>query len=260
MKRLSLLVLPFTLFILAAPAAAKDSQPQYRTIVVKHFTLASGVGRSETFTDTFANGMIEELQKMKLAALVQADPAVIAPADAPDSIVVEGKILSFQTGGFMVPGKVGVEFDIYRASDHALVKQLSPTLYYKPTPMNNDSNLGKWLGGQGAQVVKQSLKNVVLSSIPAAPPQPASAAAPAPAAASPAPAVESATIQFLSLPDGAEITLDGNFAGNTPSTMKVKPGSHSIRIVKAGFAPWERTIETSAGDALTVTANLAPGQ
>jgi hypothetical protein len=258
MKRLSLLFLPLILCIAAAPAAAKDSQPQFKTIIVKHFVLASGVNRSETFADTFTNGLIEELQKMKYAAQVLADPAAVAPADAADSLLVEGKILSFQTGGFMVPGKVGVEFDIYRASDHAVVRQLTPTLYYKPTPANNDQNLGHWLGGQGAQVIRQALKNVALASIPAAPPQPAAAPAPVPAAAAAAPAPATATIQFLSQPDGAEITLDGNFAGSTPSRLTVKPGSHSIRIVKATFAPWERTIDTSPGDSLTITATLTP--
>jgi hypothetical protein len=57
-------------------------------------------------------------------------------------------------------------------------------------------------------------------------------------------------------PAGAEITIDGNYAGNTPSLIKLKPGTHSIRMTMHGYAPWERSIETAAGESRNFAATL----
>src|SRR5215831_19432595 len=41
-------------------------------------------------------------------------------------------------------------------------------------------------------------------------------------------------------PPGADITIDGNFVGSTPSTVNVAAGEHEITVQKKGFAPWTR--------------------
>lgn len=65
-----------------------------------------------------------------------------------------------------------------------------------------------------------------------------------------------ATCQVSSEPSGAEITLDGNYAGSTPSQLKLKPGAHSVKITKKGFEPWERSIKVEAGESRTISAEL----
>ncbi|MGO9274757.1 MAG: PEGA domain-containing protein [Terriglobia bacterium] len=60
----------------------------------------------------------------------------------------------------------------------------------------------------------------------------------------------------MSQPDGADITVDGKYAGNTPSTLKLPPGDHAIKIEKPGFKAWERTITVSPGSEVTVSATL----
>ncbi len=67
------------------------------------------------------------------------------------------------------------------------------------------------------------------------------------------PAETGAKIEIVSKPEGADIELDGNFAGNTPSTVGVKPGEHTVKVIKKGYKPWERTITTSSG-----TIKLSP--
>ena len=57
-------------------------------------------------------------------------------------------------------------------------------------------------------------------------------------------------------PNGADITVDGDYAGNTPSQIKLKPGVHSIKIAKKDFAPWERSIKVEAGESRNVAAEL----
>jgi len=50
--------------------------------------------------------------------------------------------------------------------------------------------------------------------------------------------------------------LAGKYAGSTPSTLKLVPGDHTIKVEKAGFRGWERTITVSPGSEITVSATL----
>jgi hypothetical protein len=54
-------------------------------------------------------------------------------------------------------------------------------------------------------------------------------------------------IAVTSTPAGAEIEVDGAFVGNTPSTVGVSAGDHSIAITKKGYKPWERKIKVTTG-------------
>jgi hypothetical protein len=77
----------------------------------------------------------------------------------------------------------------------------------------------------------------------------------APIGASPA-APATAELDITSKPDGAEISIDGNFVGNTPSSVIVTCAQHTISIRQAGYHVWERTISTSGGK-VNLTATLA---
>ncbi len=70
-----------------------------------------------------------------------------------------------------------------------------------------------------------------------------------------APAGQPATVTIKSDPDGADIELDGSFIGNTPTTLQIPPGPHSIAVVK-GSAKWERLIQIQPGANLTLNATL----
>jgi PEGA domain len=47
--------------------------------------------------------------------------------------------------------------------------------------------------------------------------------------------VELATVVMKSDPDGADVLVDGKFAGNVPSTMQLPPGDHMISNGEAWF-------------------------
>jgi PEGA domain-containing protein len=57
----------------------------------------------------------------------------------------------------------------------------------------------------------------------------------------------STEIAFTSSPDGAEIELDGRFMGNTPSTIGLPGGEHTVRISKRGYRTYEKRVHTSGG-------------
>ena len=80
--------------------------------------------------------------------------------------------------------------------------------------------------------------------------------APAPVqVASEAQASTSSDVSVTSNPAGADIEVDGAFVGDTPSTITVTAGDHTISIKKPGFTPWERTVKVSGGK-IQISAEL----
>jgi len=57
-------------------------------------------------------------------------------------------------------------------------------------------------------------------------------------------------------PAGAEIYLDEQFVGSTPSILAVAPGKHAFRVHAAGRADWSRQLNVLAGSDLTLAATL----
>jgi hypothetical protein len=55
-------------------------------------------------------------------------------------------------------------------------------------------------------------------------------------------------VLVMSAPDGADIEIDGSFVGNTPSTVEIAAGEHSVVIKKAGYEIWERKLKATGGD------------
>jgi hypothetical protein len=66
------------------------------------------------------------------------------------------------------------------------------------------------------------------------------------------------TIIISSRPDGAEIFVDEKFHGNTPATLKIPAGSHSIVLKFPGRADWKRTLEVLKSSKVTLRATLDP--
>ena len=66
----------------------------------------------------------------------------------------------------------------------------------------------------------------------------------------------SAKLQIESTPPGADIEIDGNFAGNTPSDVQVSDGDHTITIKKSGFKDWERKLKINSGSNVHLNAEL----
>jgi hypothetical protein len=78
----------------------------------------------------------------------------------------------------------------------------------------------------------------------AQPERPPVAAPPAPPVPAPPP---QASLVIDSVPTGADIEVDGAFAGSTPSTVSVAPGSHQIAVKKKGFTDWTKTLNVTGG-------------
>ena len=56
------------------------------------------------------------------------------------------------------------------------------------------------------------------------------------------------SLSIDSTPPGAEIDVDENFVGSTPSTVPVPFGSHQITVKKKGFTAWTRKMNVTGGN------------
>ncbi len=61
-------------------------------------------------------------------------------------------------------------------------------------------------------------------------------------------AVTETRVEITSSPAGAEIEVDGKFMGNTPSSIHLDPGEHTVTVTKDGYAGWQKTIKVTGGN------------
>jgi ATP-dependent Clp protease ATP-binding subunit ClpC len=64
------------------------------------------------------------------------------------------------------------------------------------------------------------------------------------------------TLEILSAPPGAEIEVDGEFLGHTPSKVRLAVGERTITITKEGYKPWHRTILVLLESRQTISVDL----
>jgi hypothetical protein len=62
-------------------------------------------------------------------------------------------------------------------------------------------------------------------------------------------------LNINSTPPGADIEINGNFVGNTPSIVEVDSGKNDVKVTKKGYSPWSRTL-TIKGGTITLNAEL----
>jgi hypothetical protein len=65
-----------------------------------------------------------------------------------------------------------------------------------------------------------------------------------------------ATVVITSEVQGADIEINGAYAGSTPTTLKLLPGQYNL-VVRNGAQVWQRVLQVSAGSAITVNAMFA---
>ena len=56
-----------------------------------------------------------------------------------------------------------------------------------------------------------------------------------------------AELEVISTPVGADIEIDGNFVGSTPSSLSATPGQHEVVVKKAGYEAWQKKVTVTGG-------------
>jgi hypothetical protein len=83
----------------------------------------------------------------------------------------------------------------------------------------------------------------------------AKAAASQPAASTPTEAPKG-SVNISSSPSGADVSVDGEFVGNSPAALKLAPGKHTLSVKMAGYKNWSREITVYSGSEVQLAANL----
>lgn len=146
------------LVLAAGSLAAQDVTLPLKAIQVKHFTQAEGLGKPQEFLDSFYGGLLNQLPKTKVAGQVLGEGDKVAEADASNAVLVEGQILEVKHKSLV--GIVRTEVNLYRVSDHQLVKNFVTEVPYKPSPMNTDKTIGNASGGRLAYEIQRQLKKL----------------------------------------------------------------------------------------------------
>lgn len=68
------------------------------------------------------------------------------------------------------------------------------------------------------------------------------------------------SVAIASDPTGAEIYVDGKFAGQTPSKILLATGSHRVELRASGMKNWERDLEVTKDSELTLHPVLEQSQ
>jgi hypothetical protein len=65
-------------------------------------------------------------------------------------------------------------------------------------------------------------------------------------------------VRFTSVPTEAEVRIDGEYWGSTPTTelTRLTAGAHTIVVKRLGYQTWERKITLAPGDDRTFNAEL----
>ena len=69
----------------------------------------------------------------------------------------------------------------------------------------------------------------------------------APVATTVTPAASQSSIVVDASVPNCDIEVDGNFVGNTPSTLNLEPGKHQIVVKKTGYQDWSRSMMVGSG-------------
>lgn len=64
--------------------------------------------------------------------------------------------------------------------------------------------------------------------------------------------------KFKLAPLTTTVELDGVAVGTAPGKITLKPGFSRLRLTREGFQPWERTINATEGQVLTVALTMSP--
>jgi hypothetical protein len=160
-----------------------------------------------------------------------------------------GRYISLQ----LAPGKHNLESSMKNAAPLEVDVKPNETVYLEMVILT-----GNWRGGGRLIPVGQDeAKTALLKLKPSDKPVAETSIVPQQEPATDNPQAEQpATVTVKSIPEGADINVDGKFMGSTPSTIQLSVGEHLVLIEKEGLKSWHRTMTVSAGGNVTINATL----
>lgn len=115
-------------------------------------------------------------------------------------------------------------------------------------------NAGDRMADQFYEQVSEELARNSTQKTAVKPEAPRVTAPPPPVAA--APARDYGTVAVTCSIESADVTVDGSFVGNLPTSLRLSPGNHTVQVSLAGYKSWSREITVMAGADLRLIATL----
>jgi len=81
--------------------------------------------------------------------------------------------------------------------------------------------------------------------------------APPPPAASSASSSGKGKVLVSSVPDGADVYVDDSFVGNSPATLNLVAGKHTVKVSQDGYKAWTKDVSVFADSEVNLKASLA---
>jgi uncharacterized protein YjbI with pentapeptide repeats len=199
------------------------------------FTNAQLIGadlRGAKFSGTIVTGV--DLSRVDLRG-VDLTLAVGKPASLHDALVEEGTKLPWSDG------------QLERRPDFLGMHRILSAMHRCNTVRSRDDEIGKVLENAPVRSLAQMRDTCPPQTDPYRDAAARALVDQATVAAGPA------KLEVVSVPDGADVELDGALAGSTPSFLGTSPGEHTLKISKAGYFVWERKFRVTTG-----TVRIAP--
>jgi PEGA domain len=118
------------------------------------------------------------------------------------------------------------------------------------------SQVSDELGGdvKQAAAIKPQEAAIAVPDPKAVPPEPSmTKPAAEPGAATPD---DKGKVRLISTPDAAEVYVDDAFVGNTPATLRLTPGKHTIKVSEKGYKAWSKDLSVIASSEVSLKAAL----
>src|SRR5947209_1797411 len=135
-------------------AGAKD-QPKFKSVEVKHFSLAEGVELPPQFSDYLYAELQADLQKKKVTEQLVGEDEVVDPADASRSVILEGSVLEYKKGSVVKESLIGFGMGMRSLTAHVKLLRRSNNeavidkdLKVRASSKLDPKALAKFLAGQ----------------------------------------------------------------------------------------------------------------
>ncbi len=175
---------------------------------------------------------------MKLAPTAAPSPGIASAAPAPASVATPAPTRPIETTAPVPVVKTPVP-----APSAAVAQSVPASVASSATPAPSVAS--------AAAPVREPAPGSTPTAAPVTSPASAPTAVPVVAAG------ERITVECFSDPLGADILVDGDFYGNTPSILKLSPGSHRLEYQLAGHALYSQQLNLLPGAGLsTIRATL----
>lgn len=151
----------FAAVLLLANLAGAKNEPKFKSIEVKHFSQVEGVELPPEFSDFLYAELRATLQKKNVTEQVVGEDEVVEPADAANSMILEGSVLEYKKGSVVKEKLIGfgvgarsltAHLKLVRRSNHAAI--IDKDLKVKAPAQLDPRHLARFLASEITRELK----------------------------------------------------------------------------------------------------------